>query len=334
MQRKRIAIAGAGGMARARGQALMETGRTEICALASRRLQSARACAAELGCDVYLDQYQRLADSDPDAILIEVPHRVQDEIALWALEAGFDVFIGGGLASSVEQGERIAAAAARSGRIVEAGYQGRYNAVWEETRRLVQSDELGEPVMAVTMAFWRGDPASWYFDQKESGGMPLTHLSYCHSNAVRWILGTPVSVSAMANQKVVTAPERVDEESCGVLVGFESGAFASATVSYVRPEGMPDAHPRFVCAYGGILVDQAQNTITVSRGDQVEQIAIAAEPSALVHQAACFLEALDTREPGRNPPQEALVDLRIAAAVSLSAQEQRTINLRSTGPCT
>jgi len=329
MQRKRIAIAGAGGMARARGQALVETGRAEICALASRRLDSARACAAELGCDAYSDEYQRLADSNPDAILIEVPHRAQDEIALWALEADFDVFIGGSLASSVGQGERIIALAARRGRFVEAGYQSRYNPVWEETRRLIQSGELGEPVMAVTMAFWSGDPASWYYDQQESGGMPLTHLSYCHSNAVRWILGRPVCVSAMANRKAHTTPGCVDEESCGALVGFESGAFASATVSYIKPAAVSDARPRFVCTNGGILVDPSQNTITVSRGDQVEQLAVETEPSPFVRQASTFLDSLDTREPGRNPPDDALVDLQIAAAVATSAREQRTVQLRS-----
>ena len=329
MQRKRIAIAGAGGMARTRGKALVETGRAEICALASRHLQSASACATELGCDVCFDEYRRLADCHPDAILIEVPHRVQDEIARWALEAGFDVFIGGSLAPSVAQGERIAEKAAREGRIVEAGYQGRYNPAWEETRRLVRSGELGEPVMAVTMAFWNGDPASWYYDQLESGGMPLTHLSYCHSNAVRWILGSPVCVSAMANQKAETTPGRVDEESCGVLVGFENGAFASATVSYLRPEATPDARPRFVCTAGGVLGVHAGNAITVSRGQEVEEIVVDAEPSAFVRQAACFLESLDTREPGRNPPDDALVDLQIAAAVSTSARRQQTVHLRS-----
>ena len=43
--------------------------------------------------------------------------------------------------------------------------------------------------MAVTMALWNPDPDEWYYDQEASGGMPLTHMSYCYLNAVRWILG-------------------------------------------------------------------------------------------------------------------------------------------------
>jgi predicted dehydrogenase len=49
MAKKRIAVAGAGNMARVRGQAFIDTGRAEICAVASRRAESAQACAALLG---------------------------------------------------------------------------------------------------------------------------------------------------------------------------------------------------------------------------------------------------------------------------------------------
>lgn len=327
MRKKRIAIAGAGGMARARGQAFLDTGRAEICALASRRPENARTCAAELHCDTWYDDYRRLAESRPDALLIEVPHRVQDEIALWGLEAGFDLLIGGNLASSVAAGEQIVNAAAGGGRVVEAGYQRRYDPAWEEIHRLIEEGALGEPVMAVTMALWNADPHSWYYDQRESGGMPLTHLSYCYLNAVRWILGTPISVAAAANRKVQTSPERVDEESCGVLVGFENGAFASATASYIGPEGMADPRPRFVCTGGGIRVDLARPEIAIFRGGRLEERSWEAVPSPFVRQAECFLSALETRTPALNPPVDALVDLRIAAAVSISARQGRTVVL-------
>jgi myo-inositol 2-dehydrogenase / D-chiro-inositol 1-dehydrogenase len=305
----------------------VDTGRAEICALASRRLESARACAAELHCDACFDDYRRLVESQPDALLIEVPHRAQDEIALWALEAGFDVLIGGCLSSSVENGEKIAAAATGGGRLVETGYQRRYDPAWEEIRRLIQNKTLGEPVMAVTMALWNADPHSWYYDQQESGGMPLVHLSYCYLNAVRWILGTPVSVAAVANRKAEISRGRVDEESCAVLVGFENGAFASATASYLGPEGMVDSRPRFVCTNGGILVDLTQPTITISRGDGLEERSWEMGPSPFVRQAERFLSALETRAPALNPPGDALMDLRIAAAVSASIREKRTVDL-------
>ena len=318
-------------MARTRGKAFLETGRAEICGVAARRAQRAESCAAELGCGVFCDDFRRLGEARPDAILIEVPHRVQDEVSLWALEAGYDLLVGGCLASSMEDGRRIVEMAARNNRIVEAGFQRRYDPAWEEIRRLVAGRELGAPVMAVTMALWNPDPDRWYYNQEASGGMPLTHMSYCYLNAVRWILGRPITVSAMANRMGNTAPGHVREETCGALIGFESGAFASATASYIGPEGMPDPQPRFICAEGGVLTNAdsppGKDAITVFHGGRSEVRAFENEPSPFVRQAAAFLDALEGRREARNPPEDALLDVEIAEAVSVSAREHRTVSL-------
>ena len=333
MSKRRIAVAGAGSMARSRGRAFLDTGRAEICGVASRHLETARRCAAELGCEFCCDDFRRLAETRPDALLIEVPHRPQDEIALWALDAGLDLLIGGNLTSCMENGSQIPDLASRQGRIVEVGYQRRYDPAWEEIRRLIIGGILGEPVMAVSMALFDADPRSWYYDQETSGGMPLTHLSYCYLNAIRWILGKPSTVAAMANRKVETAPGRVLEETCGVLVGFENGAFASATASYIDSQGMTDAGTRFLCTEGSVQPN-AEDTpgtvsITVFQGGRSEVRVFSNEPAPFVHQAGAFLDAIETRDEARNPPEDALMDIRVAEAISISAREHRTITLKN-----
>ena len=312
-------------MARTRGRAFLATGRAEIGAVAAQHVERARACAAELDCGSYSDDFHRLAEVEPDAILIETPHKVQDEIALWSLEAGFDLLIGGSLASGVEHATRIVELGTRGGRIVEAGYQRRYDPAWEEIHRIVQGGVLGDPIMAVSMAFWDADPQSWYYDQEVSGGMPLTHMSYCYLNAIRWILGRPRSVAAMANRKVETDPGQVREETCAACIEFESGALASATASYAGPAEMQDAETRFLCAEGGIQVNA--DTITVFHQGRAEGRSFASEPSPFVYQAQAFLDALENREPAKNPPEDALLDIQIAEAISLSARQHQTITL-------
>lgn len=331
MTKKRIAVVGAGSMARVRGRAFLETGRTVICGVAARHRESARRCAQELGCDLHCDDFRRLAEARPDAVLIEVPHRAQDEIALWALEAGCDLLIGGCLASNLKAGVEIQELAARRGLVVEAGYQRRYDPAWEEIRRLISEGTLGEPIMAVSMALFRADPRTWYYDQEASGGMPLTHLSYCYLNAIRWILGSPTVVSAMASKKVETGPERVSEETCAALVEFESGSFVSATAGYACPEGMADAEPRFICAKGGIQANAegaaGAVSITVFQAGGSEVRSFKNEPSPFLRQAESFLEATETRGEARNPPADALVDIQLAEAISVSARERRTVTL-------
>ena len=149
--------------------------------------------------------------------------------------------VGGG---GEEEGAEIEELAARRGLVVEAGYQRRYDPAWEEIRRLISEGALGEPIMAVSMALFRADPRTWYYDQEASGGMPLTHLSYCYLNAMRWILGRPTVVSAMASKKVETGLERVSEGvgdehavwhdqrgAHGRTLSGPSGRFAGATLT-------------------------------------------------------------------------------------------------------
>mgnify|MGYP001327835368 CR=1 FL=1 len=78
-------------MARIRGQAFLATGQAEICAVVSQHLETARVCAAELDCSLYGDDIRYLAEGRPDAVLIETPHKAQDEIAVWALEEDLDL---------------------------------------------------------------------------------------------------------------------------------------------------------------------------------------------------------------------------------------------------
>jgi myo-inositol 2-dehydrogenase/D-chiro-inositol 1-dehydrogenase/scyllo-inositol 2-dehydrogenase (NAD+) len=302
-----------------------------VCAVASRHEETALACAADLNCETYTDDYRDLKYSGADALLIEVPHRAQEEIVLWGLDEGYPLLIGGALAPSVQAGRRIVEAAARHRQVVEAGFQRRYNPAWEEMRRLIQDRELGDPLMAVCMALWDATPGSWYYDQELSGGMPLTHMSYCSLNAIRWLLGRPVSVSAAANRIVETAPGRVDEETCGALVTFESGAIASATASYVAPEGMPDARTRFLCSRGGIVenadADPETVSITVYGEGQEHVRSFASDPPSMVRQANTFLDALEGEGEIRNPPEDALVDCQIAEAISRSARERIVVSL-------
>lgn len=184
--------------------------------------------------------------------------------------------------------------------------------------------------MAVSAALWNPDPHSWYYDQEASGGMPLTHLSYCYLNATRWILGEPAAVSAMANRKVHKAPGQVAEESCAVCIEFAGGAFASATASYAGPAGMGSPEPFFLCTEAGLQVNPETSEVSFTlfpRQGRSEVRSFQSDPPALVRQARAFLQALESRRAGRNPPDDALVDIQIAEAISLAARQRQVVLL-------
>jgi predicted dehydrogenase len=314
-------------MARVRGQALLATGRTEIVAVASRNIEHARAIASELGAADAFDDFRCLEVCRPEAVLVETPHQTHDEVVPWALETGFDLLIGGNLASSVAAGERFADQARRQERVVECGYDRRYHPAWEKARELIQAGDLGRPIQAYAAGLWSADPQSWYYSQAASGGMPLTHMSYVGLSYIRWIFGQPVGAAAAANRVVQTAPGLVEEESCAAIVHFESGAFATVIASYYAPAGWPWVMASFVCSRGGAIPDEGEGTLTIYRGAQPEALRFPKEPSSCVRQANAFLDAVDQRGGQRNPPEDALWDVRLAEAIAKAAREHIYVSL-------
>lgn len=326
----RVAVIGAGTMAERRARAFLDTGRVTICGIVSRTLERARRLGALVGCDDCFDNVSWLRATRPDAVLIEVPHRVQDALTLWALDAGLDVLVGGCLASSADAGARIRDVARKNALVVEAGYEARYKAVWETARELVRGGAIGAPVAIRSIALFPADPASWYYSERESGGMPLTHMTYCFINPARWIFGEPEAVSAFANRIVETGGDRVAEESCSANLLFADGVVANMTAGYVSAAGTWWSFT--VAGSGGVLdvhpSDMGAGELFLHRAGGVEHRRFDDAPDPFVRQANAFLDAAGGKGTCRNAPEETLGDLRVAEAIVRSARELRTITMK------
>jgi predicted dehydrogenase len=318
-------------MARVRARALLSTGRVEICGVAARRLAPAQEFAAELGCGWAADDYRRLAETRPEAVLVEVPHAAQDAIVLWALEQRFHTLVGGVLATTVAAAERISGLAERHGLTVEAGFEARYSACWQAARELLTTGALGRPVAARSFALWGGDPATWYYQQAASGGMPLTHMTYCFVNPLRWLLGEPRYVSAFANRALHTQPGLVEQETCVANLAFESGALASLTAGFVKPGDVPSWSATLIGTEAAVEVCPAESgaggRVIVYRGAQAEERDYAGAPNAFDVQARAFVDALDGAGTCWNPPAATIGDIRVAEAIVAAATTRRVIDL-------
>lgn len=340
METVRIAVAGAGMMARRRLRALLADPRARLCGIASRRLESARSLAAQFGeigepdapC---FDDYRRLAEVRPDALLVEVPHAVQDEIVLWALEAGLHVLIGAPLSYTAHGGETILRRARERGRVVEAGFEARYRPSWEAARDLLRRGEIGRPVAVRAIALWDGDPESWYYDERRSGGMPLTHMTYCFLNPLRWLFGDPTHVSAFANRVKHTGPDHVREETCVASLLFPDGLLASLTAGYVKGGEAACWHVSVIGTEGILEIaptEMDRGSLRLFRGPAVQEMDFSSARDPFEVQAEAFLDAVigdggDGGDQLRNKPEAALGDLLVAEAIVTSAREMRTVVL-------
>jgi myo-inositol 2-dehydrogenase/D-chiro-inositol 1-dehydrogenase len=241
-------------MARVRLRALLATGKMQISGIAARRLNTAQTMGAEFGCDACFDDYRRLSETRPDALLVEVPHEAQDPVVLWALAQRLHILIGGTLATTSIMAAQIGTLAAQTGRVVEAGYEARYSPAWEYAKQLLESGELGRLVTVRSIALWNGDPRTWYYSQRISGGMPLTHMTYCFINPVRWIAGDPLIVSAFASRVLNTAPELIDQENVVANMKFGNEVLCNMTAGFIAPGGLPAWSATFIGTKGAVVV--------------------------------------------------------------------------------
>jgi myo-inositol 2-dehydrogenase / D-chiro-inositol 1-dehydrogenase len=251
----------------------------------------------------------------------------------WALERGYPTLIGAPLSYSVTGGRAIAARVAESGLVVEAGFEARYRPSWEAARDLVAQGAIGRPVAVRSVALWDGRPESWYYDEVESGGMPLTHMTYTFVNPLRWILGDPTHVSAFANRKKHTAPGHVREETAVANLLFPDDVLGSLTAGFVRAGEGAYWDVTFLGTEGILEVaptEMDNGSLRLVRGREGEERDFFGARDAFEAQADAFLDVLDSpdgRDRLRNRPADVLGDLLVAEAIVTSAREMRTVSL-------
>ncbi|WP_116139800.1 Gfo/Idh/MocA family protein [Trinickia diaoshuihuensis] len=326
----RLAAIGAGFMSRRRIAAFVSTGRVELVGIAARRLSSAQALGAQFGCSVCYDDPLRLVECAPDAVLIEVPHSAQDALASWAIGQRLPTLIGGPLSASLAGGARIVELARAHDVLIELGFEARYKAVWETARDWIEADRIGRPIAIQSIALWNGNAGSWYYDEAASGGMPLTHMSYAFINPLRWLFGEPLRVSAFANRIRHTADHQVREETCVANLLFPRDVLCSMLAGYVKP-GNAESWQISIVGSEGVLelrpTEMENGSLRLYRGEEITTMDFAGAQDAFIAQAHAFLDSIEGRMRCRNRPHDALNDLRIAAAITASAREHRSIEL-------
>lgn len=157
----KVAILGCGTMGRAHGAAYRALG-AQVTAVCDTNPQSAAALAHELGCPAYADAGQLLGEQRPQAVSICTPANAHAEAIALAASAGCAILCEKPLAWSLEQ----AFSAARS--VVKTpfrlGFKMRYEDVYAEAWRILDSGELGKPRNVFISHFQPLSDPAWYMD--------------------------------------------------------------------------------------------------------------------------------------------------------------------------
>jgi|DewCreStandDraft_2_1066082.scaffolds.fasta_scaffold00202_85 predicted dehydrogenase len=147
----RVGIIGAGSMAQAHAAALAAIEEVRVTAVADPELERARALAERLGARAVPEQADVL--DDVDAVWLCTPPFLHCAQALAAAAAGKHVFCEKPMALTLDEADRMIAAARQAGVKLMIGQVLRYYPPIAALRTLVESGELGEVVYCFSRRF-------------------------------------------------------------------------------------------------------------------------------------------------------------------------------------
>ena len=150
----------------------------------------------------FYDDFEKLILAEKgkiDCLDICLPTFLHENAAILGMENGFDVICEKPMARTVEEAERMAAAALRTGRTLMIAQSSRFGAIINAARDFVFSGKMGT-LRSIGLTRYQGVAnytyKSWANDNRLSGGA-LLDLHIHDVDMLNWFFGKPEAVSVM-----------------------------------------------------------------------------------------------------------------------------------------
>lgn len=350
MQRKKIAVIGAGRMAQTRHLPVY-AGRedVEIVAVCDRNLQRAQECALQFGIPgAYAGARHMLENVLCDAVDICVWDEAHMETAVLAAEAGRHILCARPLAPSPAHVQVMEDAANKSGVLFMMAMPRRFEGLTRYARRLRETGAFGEVYhLRVARVSRRGTPEGWYTDRRRSGGGPALHEGLDAIDAAWHLLGCPrpLRVSATTAAPIgrfltlgASRPSAMDgevaaqdtEDSAAGFIHFENGASLSFDMAWAAHG--PDQDE--VLLYGDragaqLRYGDAPSLTLYGEEDDLLRDTRPLLPRTHPYEAMIghFMDCLRGEAALLSPLEEGAAAARMAMGIYQSAQERREITL-------
>ena len=217
----RFGITGSGYMGRTHGEAIQHLSETaELVALWGGSRAAGLAERLHVANESSLESLMQRQDID--AIVITTPHHLHARETILALESGKHVLVEKPMATSVEDCDRMIAAASRHGRVLGVAYNLRFRNNLPQARELISSGAIGR-VQSLHYSMIRqlanlgnfgGNKMGWV-SLPESVGFVLGGLTH-GMDAIRWATGAEVTKTA-GFCRTFTPGRAIEDTTVGIM---------------------------------------------------------------------------------------------------------------------
>jgi len=330
----RIGVVGAGFMGRLYARLLHHHPVAELAGIADLDGAAAVAAAAPFGVRGFPAAADLIAVGGVDGLVVATVEDGHVGPCLAALGAGIGVLVEKPIATTVEDGQAIVAAAARAGALLAVGHVLRFDARYALLREAVRAGEIGDPLHVYAR---RHNGKNAQDRLRGRCSLPL-FLGVHDYDIVRWTLGREVvRVGAWERRGFLSGRGYPVADVSVAALTCADGTLATVDLGWVLPDGHPAGYDQrfdvggtagrveLVGHDGGLAVT---TDARVAWPDTALWPVVQGRPTgALARQTDHFVECLRNGLPPLVSGEDGLRAVRIALAVEASAASGQTVDL-------
>jgi predicted dehydrogenase len=346
MEKIRMGMIGVGGIAQSRHIPAFSrlSDLVTIEAVSDINLNTAQEAAKKYDISKVFSEYKEMFPHI-DAVTICTPNKFHAEISIAALKAGLHVFCEKPMAMSPSECQAMIDAAKESGMILSIAYHYRFMKEPQAAKKLIDENEIGEPLVARVRAIRRRKVPGWgvFTNKVLQGGGSLIDYGCHFLDLSLWLLGspTPVEVSGTTYNKLSKLADEVnmwgdfDRESFEVddhvtaYIKFDTGASMLFETSWSANVKSDEEVMSISGVAGGIdlfplhLNQSKHGMLLSSKADWMP-----GEDDPGIPQAENFLKSCLGLEELVVKPQEAMKVSQIIEAIYKSSEKGESIRLQ------
>ena len=210
-----------------------------LCDIEMDRARGAKKTFKLEDAEVLSDWRKMVTRKDIDAIFVNTPNYLHEEMAVGALENGKHVLVEKPLTISVAAADNMVKAA-KKGAFLMVEQTQRFDPIHQAAKKFIDSGKLGKinkirgRIGHAGPEYWSQGQAHWFYDKKKSGGGAMIDVGVHILDLVRWFSGRKI-VEVCANITTIEKPVPVDDNG-SVLLRFEDGSIGHFEASWTtRP---------------------------------------------------------------------------------------------------
>ena len=260
----KIAIVGTGIIVKSHLNAIEQLDDVELVALCDVNEEKAKTFSEQCGVPYVLDYKDLVQKFDFDAVILNLPHGLHCSVAEFFLDAGKHVLVEKPMANTVEECDRMIAAAKRNNKKLAIAHIQRYFSAIQQAKEIYESGELGKLCMYTEERcenyFYEGRP-KWFLSKNTAGGGIAMNFAAHAFDKLFSVMGDAKIVSVDGASGNLTKDYDVEGHS-QIFAKFDNGVSACVTLN-----GYAHTHYTVIFHFTKGALRVVGHTLEINRGD-------------------------------------------------------------------